>query len=547
MSKLSLDFGIYNIDLQKTVRFLKQDMTDDWFKDPLLFEDKLNEKEIQGYFEWNIKNNNGIYVPSKRLLLNIPKKHGTLRYALETNIYDRVAFHAFGITLIKHIDPLLSPRVFNHRLNRKEIKKNKPRYLYYNSITQWSKFDEYIRIDSDKSTILFTDIQNYFEHINIAILKNTLYNKLKVLDASGKIKSTVRFCIDSICNCLERWAFDEDGGLPQNRDISSFLANVYMDPIDQFMINDGYDYYRYMDDIRIICKEKFHARKALKIMGHELRKIHLTLNGNKTEILEPKSKKHNDYLSSDGIELERIDSMLKTKKKQIVAIAFKEVKEGLEKCVKKNEFDSRPFRFYLNRISKIALCSDISKPPDYFDKIKKKIFKSIISFPTNTDAYYNLLISIGLSKNEQKKISKFLMDEEKSIYSWQNYLLWKVLIHHQYKNRNFLKYARTIIASDYLAPNKMGALLYVGSCGSKKDKSEIVKHFDKNSDFMCQRHAVIALQELEFAEIEAISKYIFKENKDTYRKLHARKEAKYICYPEPIKIFDLFNQVGFYA
>lgn len=547
MCKLNLDFGIYNIDLRRILRFLKQDMTDDWFKDPLLFEDRLNHEEIQNYFYWNIDKNNGIYVPSKRILLNIPKEQGTLRYALETNIYDRIAFHAFGTTLIEHIDPLLSTRVFSHRLNKKEFKKNNPRYLYYNSIVQWQKFDEFVRIDSQNSTILFTDIQNYYEHINLNILKSILFDKLKKLNINGRNKSRVRFCIDSICKCLEEWAFDENGGLPQNRDISSFLANVYMDPIDQFMINDGYDYYRYMDDIRIICKDKFHARKAMKSMSHELRKIHLTLNASKTEILEPNSPKHKNYILNDCIKLERINSMFKTKKKQIVALAFKEVKEGIEQCVKNNEFDSRQFRFYLGRISKIALCNEIRKPLDYYDKIKKKILKSIVSFPRNTDAYYNLLVSIDLSINELRKISKFLMDEGKAIYSWQNYLLWKVLIHHEYKNRNLLKHARSLIASDHKAASKMGALLYIGSCGDKNDKNEVIKHFGSYSDFMSQRHALIALQELDYSDVINISEHITMENNNTYKVLHTRGKAKYITSPESVSINDLFNQVGFYA
>jgi len=346
MKKLNLDFGLYSTDLKQVIRFLKQDMNDDWFKDPLLFEDKFNEEAICSYFEKNINKNNGVYSPSSRLLMNIPKKQGTLRYSLETNFYDRIAYHAFGITLIKYFDPLLSRRVFSHRLNNSEIIKSKPRYLFYNSIVQWTKFKEYIKIDSKNATILFTDVQNYFENINIQVLKEILYRKLTQVQTSGKKKSIIRFCIDSICNCLQSWAFNSENGLPQNRDISSFLANIYMDPIDNYIINQGYDYYRYMDDIRVICKDEFEARKSLKVICHQLRNLHLSLNGSKTKILKPKTKDHNNFIMDNGIGLEKIDSMFKTKKKQIVALAFKEVKVGIEECINKNDFYSREFRFF---------------------------------------------------------------------------------------------------------------------------------------------------------------------------------------------------------
>jgi len=121
--KLDLDFGLYSIDLKKTIRYLKQDLTDDWFQDPLLYKDRMKEDCIIKYFEKNITRSNGVYKPKDRVLLNIPKPSGTLRYSLETNFFDRFAYHAYGITLIENFDPMLSKRVFNHRLIRKNLRK----------------------------------------------------------------------------------------------------------------------------------------------------------------------------------------------------------------------------------------------------------------------------------------------------------------------------------------------------------------------------------------------------------------------------------------
>ena len=138
MVKLNLDFGLYNVDLKRVIKYLKQDLKDDWFRDPLEFNDRLDESVVVHYFEKNIQENNGVYKPTPRILLNIPKSNGALRYSLETNIFDRIAYHAFGLTLIEYLDPFVSKRVFNHRKNFLESEK-KYQYVFLNSIIQWKK------------------------------------------------------------------------------------------------------------------------------------------------------------------------------------------------------------------------------------------------------------------------------------------------------------------------------------------------------------------------------------------------------------------------
>lgn len=50
----------------------------------------------------------------------------------------------------------------------------------------------------------------------------------------------------------------ENHGLPQNRDASSFLSNVLLSRVDKAMAGKGYDYYRYVDDIRVIADDEVH-------------------------------------------------------------------------------------------------------------------------------------------------------------------------------------------------------------------------------------------------------------------------------------------------
>ncbi len=55
--------------------------------------------------------------------------------------------------------------------------------------------------------------------------------------------------ISEIDRCLRSWSYRSEFGLPQNRDASSFLANLTLLSVDEAMLSRGYKYYRYMDDI----------------------------------------------------------------------------------------------------------------------------------------------------------------------------------------------------------------------------------------------------------------------------------------------------------
>ena len=466
---LNLDFGLYSVNLNNVIKFLKQDIQDDFFSDPVHFKDRFDQKLINDYFQKNIENNNGVYQPMERILLNVPKAQGTLRYSLETNFFDRLAYHAYGITIIQYFDKFLSRRVFSHRFNLKNFNSNRSRYLFYNPTNQWKKFEEFVKISGKESAILITDLANYFEHININILKKTLLEFLRKSDATGNKKAIIRFCIESICTCLSKWSFNSEHGLPQNRDISSFLANIYLSPIDSIMINSGYDYYRYVDDIRIICRDRFHARKAIKMLSEELRKIDLSLNGYKTKILEYGSSEHEEFIDDKTIELDRINALLKTKKRNIVAIAYQDVKNKLEECLENDEYDSRKFRFFINRMATIARCKDIKRPENYYAKIRRNILKAIVTHPSSMDRYYEFLSSIELTDEDMDKLFEYLSNEELSIYSWQNYSLWKLFVLNNYKREKLLVLATRQINVQKEA-SAAGAILYLGKFGDLSEK-----------------------------------------------------------------------------
>lgn len=538
--------GNFEFNLDRIIYFLRRDIKDDWFQDPLLFEDRLDPALIIDHFDQNILKNDGVYLPKAKLLLNVPKDKGTLRYSLETNFFDRIAYHAFVITLIEYFDPLLHRRVFNHRLDSVEFKSIRPKYIFLNSIVQWKKFEEFVRVDAKGKAILQTDIENCFDNIKMSDIEAALFKCLDKVSIPDDKQNKIRYCIKSLCECMMAWSFNGINGLPQNRDMSSFLANIYLMSVDEAMISAGYDYYRYMDDIRILCADKFEARLALKRLGLELRKLGLSLNSAKTEILEPNTDLHNSFLKRESLKLECIDSMINTKKKQIVALGFSEVRKLLLELKERKDYSSRTFRFAINRFCKIALCKDISKPPDFFGEITKDIIKHIGELPHVTDQFYAYLAAVDVDTESLALIKDYLLDENKSIYGWQNYHLWKLLTLKKYCNQELLNLAERTIVNNMNKANVAGALLYLGSCGDHRCRMFIANQFRNLSDFFLQRHALIAIQECEFNEIQdSVAKYVSEESRGIYKKL--RKKSFYIKAPENIKYTDLIREVSFYA
>ncbi len=543
ISNQDIDFGVYKIDLASVFSHLKSDMRDDWFLDPIKYNDRFSKDKAIEYITNNIEANNGHYKPSSRILVNIPKPQRTLRYSLETHFYDRLAYHCFGTLLVKSFDNLLSKRVLSHRYNT--VQENSS-YLYLNAIEQWKKFEEYTKLASEGNYILCTDLQNYFENITIKKLHSVLLTSLKELEVSGPEKAKIRFCIDSVIDCLASWSYNGENGLPQNRDISSFLASIYIREVDDWAVKNGINYYRYMDDIRIVCESREKAYLYLKQLTILLREYGITINGYKTSILEPGTKEHTEYITNTGFSLERIDSLINSKKKSLVIIAYKEIVDKMTELIIRKDYLSREFRFYISRISKLMLCTDIKKPQNLIKPLTKGFIEAIQDIPAATDQIYQYLLSADISIDEQGELASFLMDENKAIYGWQNYLIWKILAFYNYKTDKIVSYANAKLSDISNAPSVAGAMIYVGKCCAEHRKT-ICQNFSQYSDFFLQRHALISIQEMDYREVSSISPYVSAESKGVYRDLHSMREHIYVSPPDKVKYTDLINEVAFYA
>lgn len=484
-------YGFLKYSPKKIWNYLQNDLDDDWFQDPIRYADFKILKADSEFFESNIRKNFGRYQSEEKEIFHLPKGNFTLRYSLETNFYDRFMYICLVLPLMEMFDSQLDPRVYNHRYCGDN------RYLFLHPVNQWEKFEGIVRSEATDKLVLVTDIQNYFENIQLELLKEDLEKCLLKANVETNVLVETRFIIDRLMECLDKWSYDGKRGLPQNRDCSSFLANIYLKSIDEKMIADGFEYYRYMDDIRIVCDDKFRARRALKELVNLLRDKHLSVNGKKTDFIHPGIPKHNDILRPKT-ELKKIDSLLNTKKKANVAIGYSILKEKCMTLIKEKKFEEREFRFCINRLSKLARCKEYKVPQEFWNDITEEIIHAIIECPTSTDRIYDFIASVGMNEKTANIIVEYLYNPNACIYEWQNYWLWKLLIICNIKNDQMTIRARNILQEHSQIPNNAGAILYLSKFGDKSDKQNIMNSISKADSIFLQRHKWLASKGLDW-------------------------------------------------
>jgi hypothetical protein len=217
--------GFPSVKRKNIDRYLQNDIDDDWFQDPIRYDDYIKLRKEVEFITTNAKNNRGKYKPSRSELHLVPKSNFTVRYSLETDYYERWLYFFLAIPLIKKFNCLLPRQVYSHRYNPLDEK-----YLFLNSIQQWAKLEGIIRsqlVDKDK-VVVEADIQDYYGNIFIDILSEDL--KRCVNDTAIDLSDIKELneSVECITNCLTSWSYDGKRGLPQNRDCSSFLANIYV-------------------------------------------------------------------------------------------------------------------------------------------------------------------------------------------------------------------------------------------------------------------------------------------------------------------------------
>lgn len=202
--------------------------------------------------------NNGTYFPLPLLKIMVAKNNGEPRGLCIPAVRDRVVQKA----VLAIIEPLLEKEFENCSF---AYRKNK-------SVRQ--AIYEIKRLHDDGYCwVVDADIDAFFDNVNHELL----FKKLDILIKDMAIR-----------NLLHVWVAAEvwDGktiavlekGIPQGSPISPILANLFLDELDETLMEKGYRHVRYSDDFIILCKNPEKARSAIDLTNRTLDNLLLKLD-----------------------------------------------------------------------------------------------------------------------------------------------------------------------------------------------------------------------------------------------------------------------------
>lgn len=473
------------LDFSLAIKRVENDIKDDWFRDPIMYKDFLNLDSIKAFIKQHTQN----YSPLDTLIFNIPKKNYTLRYSFELEIFDRIIYQALVDKLLPIFDKCLNNRVYAFRYNEEPANEG---VMFHSSIESWRRFMKNSENDFRiKQFVLVSDISHFFESIKIDELEKIFLNLLNELKVDNK--KDIRDTITYLCKFINDINKTYNGrGIPQQKDPSSFLANIYLHNIDTNMLEKYDGYYRYMDDIRVVCSTLAEAKKALKKYILELRKIGMNINTQKTKIIQFNDEDvYDEIFDQLGYKYLEIDALIKSKKIDNSVLALKKTIEALNSIINKKQFDSREFRFLMHRLNTFLNTKgfetyDLNK---YIDII----LEGLITSPWNSTIFFKYLANTKLDDKQKDKLIDFFKNDEHNIYEWQSYHLWQLIISQNIFRADLLSLSVTTFLISDSTTDRAGACLYMAKYADVATKEIIAEYFSSCKDFFDQRHALFAL------------------------------------------------------
>lgn len=496
------------LDLELARKRLTKDIIDDWFHDPLRYIDLLNQEYL--FSELSPYLGGKQYIAQEAERFYVPKKKFTLRLALLLPFVDRIMYMACVGILAPKLDAALIPTVYSARFNQFSDS-----HLILNGVEQWKKMQYQLSDTANMkdmtgkysfNCVIEIDLLNFYDNINKELLHRKI---LRVCDTPNEQHAAV-LLHEILCKISSK-----DVGLPQNSDASSLLASFYLNQVDIFMQHHAPEYFRFMDDIRIFCKDKYEARKILQTFEFELRRCYLSVNSQKTEIItiidksvvKPKSqeKLRSEFSGPFDLEMAKISRYRNSDNFQYRNEAFHSAVELLndnlwEDDAKKDDV-SKKMNYALNTIAMLAGngLGDVNLTTNFISAIKDAVEK-LIDRPwmtTELCKVLNLLPKIIVEEYMLDPLLEIVLLERFNTYSFQAYHIWMLFAKHKIDMVGLRKYAvRQVEKNDDTNRAAIAAMVIYLSSVDPEYRRVILRKYSEGfaRDYFQNRIVLIALR-----------------------------------------------------
>lgn len=324
----------------------------------------------------------------------------------------------------------------------------------------------------DDFYLIKLDIKSFYNSINHITLREVLLERIKL--NFNEVKLNEIHPIISYFLQLTKQIMNSDIGLPQGPAYARILAEFYLSKIDfvveEFIDNDFEDYFRYVDDIFIILKNKERAEEIFEKIKTTLDILGLELNSEKDKFqfglikdLKYKviSKSFEKYFV-DGLDYEGAsEELINNAKKLLNNLLLNEV----------NEIEVKELPFYLThliddevleskrkKIGELILKDDIGRGSLF------KHFYNNILFASNEISFdLNLISNLkGLARsnlfsaviNNHKEVSNDVIH-----FIIQSYFNEDLLDYEEIELTRLILFSKTSTADLDFNPKKLGIIL----------------------------------------------------------------------------------------
>lgn len=146
-------------------------------------------------------------------------------------------------------------------------------------------------LEAGYTHVVDADLRSYYD----TIPHQGLLARVEAKVSDGRVLDLIRGFLDQeVMAGMEHWTPEE--GTPQGAVISPLLSNIYLNPLDHRMAEQGYEMVRYADDFVVLCRSREEAERALAEVEEWTAAASLQLHPDKTRIVDAAEPGGFDFL-----------------------------------------------------------------------------------------------------------------------------------------------------------------------------------------------------------------------------------------------------------